>query len=269
MQQIPLNQLIIAIKSAGEQATAVACRLFHANIRNIFMLETPEPVAVRRTVAFCEALHLGQIIVEDVKAVQADDTTGIQRAWADDCIPVLADQNWQFILPMKPDVVVDAILAKRNLGTRMDEAPLVIALGPGFTAGTDAHIVIETKRGHDLGRVILAGAAAPNTGRPGNIAGYTVERVLRAPVSGLFTSERKLGDLVKRDDQIGNVSGHPIRAAIDGMIRGLIHSGGHVPKGMKLGDIDPRADAAFLDTISDKGRAIGGAVLEAILRRYI
>ncbi len=268
MRKHTLNQLIIAIKSAGELATAVACRLFHANIRKIFMLETPEPVAVRRTVSFCEALRLGQTIVEDVKAVQAYDTTGIRRVWADDCIPVLADPDWRFIPRMVPDVVVDAILAKRNLGTCMDEAPLVIASGPGFTAGVDAHIVIETDRGHNLGRVILAGDAAPNTGCPGNIDGYTVERVLRAPVSGLFTSERELGDLVKRDDQIGDVNGQPIRAAIDGMIRGLIHSGRRVAKGMKLGDIDPRADAAYLDTISDKGRAIGGAVLEAILRRY-
>ena len=268
MQQYPLNQLTVAIKSAGELATAVACRLFHANIRKIFMLETHEPVAVRRTVAFCEALRLERMIVENVKAVQADTTAGIERAWDDDCIPVLADPDWRFISPMGPDVVVDAILAKRNLGTCMDEAPLVIASGPGFTAGEDAHVVIETKRGHNLGRVILAGSAAHNTGRPGNIAGYTVERVLRAPVSGLFTSERKLGDFVKRDDLIGDVSGHPIRAAIGGMIRGLVHSGGHVPKGMKLGDIDPRADTAYLDTISDKGRAIGGAVLEAILRRY-
>ncbi len=268
MQQKPLNQLIITIKSAGELATAVACRLFHANIRKIFMLETPEPVAVRRTVAFCEALRKSQAIVEDIKAVQADSATGIQRAWTDGCIPVLADPDWRFIPQMAPDVVIDAILAKRNLGTRMDEAPLVIALGPGFTAGVDALIVIETNRGHNLGRVILEGAAAPNTGRPGNIAGYTVERVLRAPVSGLFTSERKLGDLVKRDDHIGNVNGCPIKPAIDGMIRGLIHSGERVPKGMKLGDIDPRSDTAYLDTISDKGRAIGGAVLEAILRRY-
>ena len=268
MQQYQLNQLTVAIKSAGELATAVACRLFNANIRKIFMLETHEPVAVRRTVAFCEALRMGQMIVEDVKAVQADATAGIERAWHDNCVPVIADPEWRFIPLMAPDVVVDAILAKRNLGTFMDEAPLVIASGPGFTAGTDAHFVIETKRGHNLGRVILAGAAAHNTGRPGNIAGYTVERVLRAPVSGLFTSERKLGDLVKRDDLIGDVSGHPIRAAIGGMIRGLIYSGGHVTKGMKLGDIDPRADAAYLDTISDKGRAIGGAVLEAILRHY-
>jgi len=268
MQLKPLNQLVIAIKSAGEQATAIACRLFHANIRKIFMLETTEPVAVRRTVSFCEALHQEQAIVENVKAVRAYDTTGIQGAWADNFIPVLADPVWRFIPLLKPDAVIDAILAKRNLGTCMDEALLVIALGPGFTAGADAHIVIETNRGHDLGRVILEGAAAPNTSRPGNISGYTVERVLRAPVSGLFTSEHELGDLVKRDDQIGEVSGHPIRAAVDGMIRGLIHAGRRVPKGMKLGDIDPRADAAFLDTISDKGRAIGGAVLEAILRHY-
>jgi len=268
MQHHPLNQRVIAIKSAGEQASAIACRLFNANIRKIFMLETSEPVTVRRTVAFCEALHEEQAIVEDVKAVQISDKTGIQNAWDDNCIPVLADPDWRFIPLMKPDVVVDAILAKRNLGTRLDEAPLVIALGPGFYANVDTHIVIETKRGHNLGRVIQAGAAAPNTGQPGNIAGYTVERVLRAPVSGFFTSERELGEKVKCDELIGYVNGHPIRAAIDGMIRGLIRPGRRVPKGMKLGDIDPRADAAFLDTISDKGRAIGGAVLEAILMRY-
>lgn len=268
MQPSPLNQLIVGIKGAGEQASAAAHRLFNAHIRNLFMLETPDPAAVRRSVSFCAALRNGQATVEDVRAVRARDAADIHRAWAQGAIAVLVDPHWQMLEAMKPDIVIDAILAKRNLGTCMDEAPLVIALGPGFTAGIDAHTVIETRRGHHLGRVITSGVAAPNTGKPGNIGGYTVERVLRAPCKGIFTTSRELGDWVKTGDGIATVDGQPVRAAIDGMIRGLLRSGRPVHQGMKLGDIDPRGDLSHLNTISDKGRAIAGAVLEAILRRY-
>jgi xanthine dehydrogenase accessory factor len=165
-------------------------------------------------------------------------------------------------------VLVDAILAKRNLGTGLHEAELVIALGPGFIAGQDAHRVIETNRGHDLGRIITGGAAEPNTGIPGAIGGFTEERVLRAPREGTFIASRAIGDLVKSGETVGTVDGQGVIAKIDGVLRGLIRDDQHVVSGLKLGDIDPRCEVRFCYTISDKARAIAGSVLEAIMRKY-
>lgn len=263
-----LTKLIVGIKGAGEMASGIACRLYQANIRRTFMMEIPQPLAVRRKVSFCEALMRERMTVEGVEAIKAGDTDDISGVWARKQIAVIADPEWTIIGKLKPDVIIDAILAKRNLGTSTSEAPLVIALGPGFAAGKDAHMVIETNRGHNLGRIILSGEAEPNTGVPGNVGGYANERVFRAPSEGLFVSSLSIGDQVRHGDIIGAVDGNEVRAEIGGVIRGLIISGIKVKKGLKLGDIDPRGDASYCITISDKARSIGGAVLEAVLRIY-
>jgi xanthine dehydrogenase accessory factor len=202
-----LTEMVIAIKGAGEMASAVACRLYMANFKKILMLETANPLAVRREVSFCEALYDGSQTVEGGKAIMAGAIKDIHTAWEQGRIAVAADPQWRLLEQVRPQVVVDAILAKKNLGTRMMDAELVIGLGPGFNAGNDVHMVIETNRGHDLGRIITAGSAEANTGVPGAIAGFTEERVLRAPAGGKFKTTRSIGDFVIADDIIGTVAG--------------------------------------------------------------
>lgn len=261
-----LDRMKVCIKGAGEMASAVAWRLFMVNVRRIVMLEAPEPLAVRRKVSFCEAIYDGAQTVEGVRAVRVEGLESLENAWAESKIAVAVDPGWELLKQLHPDVVVDAVLAKKNLGTTINEAPLVIALGPGFCAGADAHFVIETNRGHNLGRVIDEGYAEPNTGIPATIKGFGVERVLRAPADGMFKPRIEIGDVVKRGDVLGWVSGREVEATMDGLLRGLIRPFTRVSKGMKIGDIDPRVDASSCYTISDKARSIAGSVLEAILR---
>lgn len=256
----------ILIKSAGEMASGIAWRLYMANMRRLCMVDLAEPLCVRRTVSFCPALESGSAVVEGVEAVAVRSRSEIQAAWQAGCIPVISRNDWAAVAGMAPDVVVDAIVAKRNLGTRIDEAPLVVGLGPGFEAGVDCHFVIETNRGHHLGRVIAAGRAEANTGTPGDIAGYTEERVLRAPAAGVFISHHGIGDRVAMGEVVGEVEGTPVAAGTGGVLRGLIRSGTAVPERLKLGDIDPRCETGHCHTISDKARALGGAVLEAVMR---
>lgn len=267
-----IKELIIAVKGAGEMATGVAWRLFQSNFKNIFMMEIKNPIAVRRHVSFCEVVHDNKIdekiIVEGVEAKKIFQPDDIRTAWDSSCIPVIVDPDWKSIKAIRPHVVIDAIIAKKNLGTNLSEAPLVIGLGPGFEAGRDVHIVIETNRGHNLGRVILNGCAEPNTGTPGNINGYTSKRVLRSPCSGVFKSSLSIGTLVKQNDVVGHVDGKPVIAQIDGVLRGQIRSNTMVTEQLKIGDIDPRGNRRHCTTISEKARAIGGSVLEAILRKY-
>ena len=262
---VPLSPFIV-VKAAGEMASAVAWRLYMANMRRICMLDLDRPLCVRRQVSFCRALESGSAGVEGVQATAARNWNEVDAAWNSGTIAVVRTSDWTRMEPRTPDVVIDAILAKRNLGTRIGEAGLVIALGPGFEAGRDCHFVIETNRGHDLGRIIASGPAAPNTGIPGDIAGQTDARVLRAPVDGRFQSERSIGDLVRANDIVGYVGAKPLTARLDGMLRGLIGAGTDVAVGMKLGDIDPRGRREYCDTISDKARAIAGSVLECVLR---
>ncbi len=264
----PVSRIVVGIKGAGEIASAVAWRLYMANIRRIFMLEVPRPLAVRRKVSFCEAVYNTRQTVEDVPAILAANADEARAAWHQNRIAVLVDPDWLSFKDLQPDVVVDATLAKRNLGTGLSEAPLVIGLGPGFTAGRDVHTVIETNRGHNLGRIITVGAAEPNTGIPGSISGYTAERVLRAPAAGYFQSDLDIGHQLKRGDVIGTVDSLKVCAEIDGVLRGLVRTGIDVPPKMKLGDIDPRGIATYCDTISDKARAVSGSVLEAVLREF-
>jgi xanthine dehydrogenase accessory factor len=264
--KLKLSELIVVIKGAGEMASAVAWRIYMSNIRQILMLETASPQAVRREVSFCEAVHDGCQTVEGVEACKADNDTAIRQTWAQGKIAVSVDPEWKMLARMQPDVVIDAILAKKNLGTHMNEAPLVIGLGPGFIAGQDVHFVIETNRGHHLGKILTSGSAAPNTGIPGPIGGYTEERVLRAPCDGEFKANCAIGDLVKKGEVVATVATDVVRAKINGVLRGMIRSSARVHRGLKLGDIDPRGDIDFCHTISDKARAISGSVLEAILR---
>ncbi len=260
------------IKGAGEMASAIAWRLYMANVRPIVMLDLENPLAVRRKVSFCPALETGRAVVEGVEAHAARDWKGIEAAWAAGKIAVVLVDDWQRIEgaapDVVPDVVIDAILAKRNLGTRKNDAPLVIALGPGFEAGTDAHLVVETNRGHDLGRIIETGSAEANTGVPGAIAGHAKERVLRAPAAGVFAAELEIGDPVRKGDVVGHVAGHAVTAETAGVLRGLIRSGTEVSDGLKLGDIDPRGKPEYCATISDKARTLSGSVLECVMRRH-
>ena len=263
-----ISELIIAVKGAGEMATGVAWRLFQSNFKNIFMMEIETPIAVRRRVSFCEAIYDEEIIVEGLRAKKVLQPDDFRTAWDTEQIPVIVDPDWKSIKAIRPHVVIDAIIAKKNLGTNLSEAPLVIGLGPGFEAGRDVHIVIETNRGHNLGRIILNGGAEPNTGAPGNINGHTKERVLRSPCSGIFNSSLTIGTLVKQNDAVGHVDGKPVVAHIDGVLRGQIRNNTMVTKQLKIGDIDPRGNKQHCITISEKARAIGGSVLEAILRKY-
>jgi xanthine dehydrogenase accessory factor len=264
-----IHTLTICIKGAGEIASAVAWRLYRANLRRIFLLERPDPLSVRRQVSYCEAIHAGRHTVEGVDAVKVESSKKVDAAWSEGAIAVLVDPSWNTLRDLTPNVCVDAIMAKRNLGTTLAEAPLVIGLGPGFIAGQNVHMVIETNRGHNLGRIITSGSAEANTGVPGPIEGYTEERVLRASADGRFHTTRKIGERIAKGEVVGNVAGHNVSASIDGILRGLIRPDTRVRKGFKIGDIDPRGVKKYCYTISDKARAVGGSVLEAILRVYL
>ncbi|HLI29357.1 MAG TPA: selenium-dependent molybdenum cofactor biosynthesis protein YqeB [Chloroflexota bacterium] len=253
----------IVVKGAGDLASGVAVRLWRAGLR-LLMTEIPEPTVVRRTVAFAEAVFAGETRVEGIAARRAAAVAEAEAIVAAEAIPVLVDPEAAVVRALRPTVVIDAIMAKRNLGTRLDDAPVVIALGPGFTAGVDCHAVVETQRGHHLGRVLYAGAALPDTGVPGNIGGYTRERVLRAPRAGRLERPAAIGTRVAPGDIVAWVEGAPVRSAIAGTLRGLVREGVWVSAGMKVGDVDPRCERDHCFTVSDKSLAVGGGALEAV-----
>ena len=250
------------IKGAGDLASGVALRLLRAGFF-VIMSEIARPTTVRRTVAFSEAVYDGSATVEGVEGIRADTPDQALRATASGRIPVIVDPSADSVPSLRPLLLVDAVLAKRNLGTTVTDAPAVVALGPGFVAGRDAHAVVETMRGHTLGRVITQGAALPNTGVPGEVGGHAAERVLRAPAAGVFRGVLRIGDQVRAGDVAGHVDDHPVRSRLDGVVRGLLHDGLEVTEGFKLGDVDPRAEGAHCFTVSDKALAIAGGVLEA------
>ena len=256
--------MLVLIKGAGDLATGTAVRLARAGFR-VVMTDLARPTAVRRTVAFSQCLYDGSATVEGLAARRAESPAEAEAILAAGAIPVLADPAADILRELPFDALVDAILAKRNLGTRITDAPIVLALGPGFTAGADCHGVIETQRGHDLGRLILTGSAAPNTGVPGNVGGYTVERLIRAPADGVFEPLAAIGDRVEAGAPVARVAGETVRAQISGVVRGMLPAGLAVTRGMKAGDIDPRCEARHCFTVSDKARAIGGGVLEGLL----
>jgi xanthine dehydrogenase accessory factor len=232
------------------------------------MAETSNPQAVRREVAFSEAIFDSEKEVEGITSKWVESSDHISEVWKNKKIPVLIDPDAKVKDLLKPDVLIDATLAKRNLGTKITDAPLVIGLGPGFHAGKDVHLVIETNRGHNLGRIITNGEAEPNTGIPGPIAGYTEERVIRAPKEGKFKALKLIGDDVKANENVGMVGNVEVRSKIAGVIRGLLRDGTEVWNGMKLGDVDPRGIKGHCHTISDKARTISGGVLQAILEHF-
>ena len=234
----------------------------------VVMTEREEPLAVRRRVSFCEAVWDGMAEVEDVVARLIDNPDRVSSHYVAGEIPLLVDPSLKCLQALKPEVLIDATLSKHNLGIHRDMAPLVIALGPGFSGGLDTDMVIETNRGHNLGRVITTGPAEPNTGVPGNIAGKTTSRVMRAPSDGEFIAHFDLGAKVTARQKVATVAGLSVEAKLDGVLRGLIRSGSMVTKGLKVGDVDPRGDVSYLTTISDKARAVAGGVLEGILRVY-
>jgi len=264
---VRLNERRILIRGAGDMATAVGWRLHMAGFP-VVMTEVARPLAVRRRVSFCEAVWDGKAEVEGLRARLIEGPAEAAPVQAGGEIPVLVDPNLDGLEELGADVLIDATLAKKNLGVSKELAPLVIGVGPGFCAGVDVHMVVETKRGHNLGRVILKGEAHPNTGVPGVVGGYASERVLRAPADGVFEAKIRLGDRVSAGQVVASVFGEELQTAIDGVVRGLIRPGLTVEKGLKVGDVDPRGDLSFVDTISDKGRAVAGGVLEAILRVY-
>jgi xanthine dehydrogenase accessory factor len=229
------------------------------------MTELPEPLMVRRSVCLGEAVYDGQAVVEGITALRVETPAGALEVLAGGAIPVLTDPLAACRHELHPAVLVDAIMAKRNTGTTMGDAPLVVALGPGFSAGIDCHAVVETNRGHWLGRVIWQGRAQPDTGVPGEIGGQRSGRVLRAPVDGVIATRAHIGDRVAAGQLMATVDGQEIRAQIDGVLRGLLRPGLSVTSGVKVGDIDPRAEPAHCFTISDKSLAVGGGVVEAIL----
>ena len=314
--QIIKNNLLIICRGAGDLATGIIHRLHRAGHR-VIALETDYPAAIRRQVSFCEAVYDGSAAVEGVTArlvpaltdaetyTEIDAETGTEidtetysglndtpaahiasEKWDRSAIeavleagevPLLIDPTGESIALLKPDVVVDAIIAKKNLGTTINMAPLVIGVGPGFTAGNDVHLVIESMRGHNLARIITDGMAQPNTGVPGNIAGFTSERVIHAPVAGYIHDVRKIGDIVQKGDEIARIYPDkgsfdnelseyvPVNATITGIIRGLIREGYYFREGFKIADIDPReSELTNCFTISDKARSIAGSVLEAV-----
>jgi xanthine dehydrogenase accessory factor len=262
-----LKDLIILIKGGGEMASGVVLRLVRSGFR-VCITEIPEPLAVRRGVSFCEAVFAGQTVVEGLVARRVSGKEEIQRCWEDGEAPVVIDPECAIRKVLSPDVLIDAILAKRNTGTALSDATLVIGLGPGFCAGRDVHVVIETNRGHHLGRVIEEGEAEPDTGIPGDVGGHTWERVLRAPASGRFQGMKKIGDRVTKGEVVAKVGGVPLETKISGVLRGILHDGLTAEPNMKVGDVDPRAVPENCLTVSEKARAIAGGVLEAVMRKY-
>jgi len=228
------------------------------------MSELAEPTAIRLSVSFALAVYTGSHVVEGIRAERCPPD-GCEAALAAGAVAVIVDPEARTLDQSFPVVVVDAVMAKRNTGTRRREGSVVIGLGPGFSAGEDVDAVVETMRGHELGRVLRTGSARQNTGIPGDVGGRTADRVLRAPADGRVLHERRIGDVVKEGAVVARVGGAAVRAAFDGCVRGLIHEGIEVTRGMKIGDVDPRGEARFVDIVSDKARAIGRAVLEAAL----
>ena len=253
---------LVVVRGGGDLGTGVAWKLRRVGFP-VVVLELARPLAVRRTVAFATAASTGRVVVDGIEAVRADDPEAAIRGIGETRVPVLVSDVVP-AFPVDPSVVVDARLAKQVLDTRIDQAPFVVALGPGFNAGVDCHAVVETMRGHRLGRVIWDGPAAPNTGVPGHLGGATVDRVVRARAAGELTWSVDFGDLVEAGQDIGSIGSESVQAGIGGIVRGLIMPG-PVEPGLKIGDIDPRGDPTASTEISDKSRSVAGGVLEAIL----
>ena len=256
--------MLVLIRGGGDIATGIALRLYRAGC-SLVLTALPAPTAIRRTVCFSEAVRLGETTVENITARLAHSPEEALALTRQGMVAILADETGVCLPTLRPQAIVDARLAKRNIDTRMDQAPVVIGVGPGFTAGVDCHAVVETQRGHFLGRAIYEGPAAPNTGIPGNIGGYTTQRVLRAPADGILTRTLPIGSMVEAGQAAGYVGGLPMVCEISGVLRGILPENTPVTQGMKSGDVDPRGALAHCSTASDKALAVAGGVLEALL----
>ncbi|WP_027632722.1 selenium-dependent molybdenum cofactor biosynthesis protein YqeB [Clostridium hydrogeniformans] len=256
---------IIVIRGGGDIASGTIHKLYRSGFK-ILVLDIEKPSAIRRAVSFCEAIYDGESVVEGVKAVKVRTFNEIKEAWQNGFIPIAIDEKGSLIEELKPKVVVDAILAKRNMGTNKSMAPITIGLGPGFEAGKDVDAVIETMRGHDLGRIILEGKPMENTGMPGEIKGYSKERVIYSGKTGIINTLSKIGDKVEKGQVIATIGDHKVLSSIDGILRGIIKDQYKVTEKFKIADVDPRySELKNCFTISDKARCIAGSVLEAIL----
>lgn len=262
---LSIDQCTVIVRGGGDIATGSIQKLYRAGFK-VVVLEIDKPSAIRREVAFCEAVYEGEMTIEGITAKLCKTIEEIESCWADKTIPIVIDPTGEIIEKLKPIALVDAILAKKNYGTNRAMAPITIGLGPGFCAGKDVDIVIETMRGHNLGRLIFSGEPMANTGTPGIIKGVGKERVIYSPCAGTVENICKIGDIVEKEQVIAKVDGMEVTATISGVLRGLIREGYKVPEKFKMADIDPREEEQQnCFTISDKARAIGGAVLEAVL----
>lgn len=263
------KQNLVIVRGGGDLATGVVQKFYRAGLR-VLILESPRPTAIRRTVSLCEAVYNGHAQVEDVPCRLIQSISSMDACHNAGAVPLLVDPAGDCIQQLHPTAVIDAILAKYNVGTGRHMAPISVGLGPGFTAGQDVDAVIETMRGHNLGRLILQGSALPNTGVPGEIGGKSAQRVLHTPIAGTIRHFHEIGDLVTEGEPVFAVDNTNVTAPFSGLLRGLIREGMTLPQGTKAADIDPRTDVDY-HTISDKARCLGGAALEAyffLLRRH-
>lgn len=256
---------LVVVRGAGDLASGVLAHLYRCGFA-VLALEIEQPAAIRRQAAFCEAVYDGVQTVEGITCRRIEDAAQTWNVLQAGEIPLLVDANADCLAQLAPAAVVDAVIAKKNCGTHIDMAPVVVALGPGFTAGEDCHAVVETMRGHRLGRVFYTGSAQPDTGTPGLINGYGKERVMHSPASGIMRGVKHIGDIVEKDEILGYVGDTPVYASLSGVLRGILRDGYRVPTGMKLADIDPRAEQKKnCITISDKARCIAGGAMEALM----
>lgn len=258
-----INDVVI-VRGGGDLASGTIQKLYRSGFK-VLVLEVSNPTSIRRSVSFSEAVYDGEVEIEGIEAIHVHTLGEIENAWSNKKVPVVIDEKGEYISKIKPKIVVDAIIAKKNIGTTKDMADITIALGPGFTAGNDVDIVIETSRGHNLGRLILSGKAKENTGIPGSIMGYAKERVIHSTSAGIMKNVVNIGAVVEKDEVISYIGDTAVKATISGLLRGILRDGSIVTKGFKIADIDPRiSEKMNCYTISDKARNIAGGVLEAI-----
>lgn len=259
-------KFLILLRGGGDLASGIAIRLARIGVPPV-ITELSKPMAVRRLVSFCQAVYDGEIQVEEITAKLCRDTAEAYQLLSIGKIPVLVDPPAACRTELKPNVIIDCRMTKQPSELKLDAAPFIVGVGPGFVVGENCHAIVESKRGHYLGRVVWSGASEPDTGEPESVASHQSDRVLRAPTDGIFTTHVEIGSFVKSGTTVADVNGIPILAAFDGYLRGLLHDGLKVPKGLKVGDVDPRLDSTSYRLVSDKALSIGGGVLEALFSR--
>lgn len=264
-----MTENLIVVRGGGDLASGVIHRLYRCGYR-VLVLECEKPSAIRRMVSFCEAVYDGESFVEGVLCQRIENLEECERVWDAGEIPLLVDPKGECLKKCSPSALIDAILAKRNLGTSREMAPLTVALGPGFEAGEDVNFVVETMRGHDLGRIIEEGCAIANTGIPGMVGGVSKERVIHSPAAGRISNKTKIGDIVEQGEALAQVGDTLVKASITGVLRGIIRDGYQVSMGMKIADIDPRKEEKQnCYSISDKARCIAGSVVEILMSQGV